>query len=96
MNEGEKSANELFEAHDDSAMIFDLHEKAFNKMPFCVVTEIGVSSYHLCAPLDYLCRNHIIHVLYTIRAIFARCYSIPFKRLRLETQSNQISVSRYI
>lgn len=61
MNEGEKSANELFEAHDDSAMIFDLHEKAFNKMPFCVVTEIGVSSYHLCAPLDYLCRNHIIH-----------------------------------
>ena len=70
MNEGEESASELFEAHDDSAMIFDLHEKAFNKMPFFVVTEIGVSSCHLCAP--------------------------PFKRLRLETHSNQISVSRYI
>lgn len=26
MNEGEKSASELFEAHGDSAMIFDLHE----------------------------------------------------------------------
>lgn len=61
MNEGEKSANELFEAHGDSAMIFDLHEKTFNKMPFFVVVEIGVSSCHLCAPLDYLCRNHIIH-----------------------------------
>ena len=42
MNEGEKSANELFEAHGDSAMIFDLHEKTFNKMPFFVVIEIGV------------------------------------------------------
>ena len=96
MNESEESASELFEAHSDSAMIFDLHEKAFGKMPFFVVIEIGVSSCHLCAPFDYLCRNHIIHVLYTIRAIFARCYSIPFKRLRLETHSNQISVSRYI
>ena len=96
MNESEESASELFEAHSDSAMIFDLHEKAFGKMPFFVVIEIGVSSCHLCAHFDYLCRNHIIHVLYTIRAIFARCYSIPFKRLRLETHSNQISVSRYI
>ena len=61
MNESEESASELFEAHSDSAMIFDLHEKAFNKMPFFVVIEIGVSSCHLCAPLDYLCRNHIIH-----------------------------------
>lgn len=42
MNESEESASELFEAHCDSAMIFDLHEKAFNKMPFFVVTEIGV------------------------------------------------------
>ena len=42
MNEGEKSASELFEAHGDSAMIFDLHEKAFDKMPFFVVIEIGV------------------------------------------------------
>lgn len=42
MNEREESASELFEAHSDSAMIFDLHEKAFNKMPFFVVTEIGV------------------------------------------------------
>ena len=61
MNKSKKSASELFEAHSDSAMIFDLHEKAFNKMPFFVVIEIGVSSCHLCAPLDYLCRNHIIH-----------------------------------
>ena len=61
MNESEESASELFEAHDDSAMIFDLHEKTFNKMPFFVVVEIGVSSCHLCAPLDYLYRNHIIH-----------------------------------
>lgn len=61
MNESEESASELFEAHSDSAMIFDLHEKAFGKMPFFVV--IGVSSCHLCAPppLDYLCRNYIIH-----------------------------------
>lgn len=42
MNESEESASELFEAHSDSAMIFDLHEKAFNKMPFFVVIEIGV------------------------------------------------------
>ena len=42
MNESEESASELFEAHSDSAMIFDLHEKAFDKMPFFVVTEIGV------------------------------------------------------
>ena len=42
MNESEESASELFEAHDDPAMVFDLHEKAFNKMPFFVVTEIGV------------------------------------------------------
>ena len=42
MNESEESASELFEAHGDSAMIFDLHEKAFNKMPFFVVIEIGV------------------------------------------------------
>lgn len=61
MNESEESASELFEAHSDSAMIFDLHEKAFGKMPFFVVIEIGVSSCHLCAPLDYFCRNHIIH-----------------------------------
>ena len=61
MNESEESASELFEAHSDSAMIFDLHEKAFNKMPFFVVTEIGVSSCHICAPRDYLCRNHIIY-----------------------------------
>lgn len=60
MNESEESASELFEAHGDSAMIFDLHEKAFGKMPFFVVVEIGVSSCHLCAPHDYLCRNHII------------------------------------
>ena len=61
MKESEESASELFEAHSDSAMIFDLHEKTFNKMPFFVVIEIGVSSCHLCAPLDYLCRNHIIY-----------------------------------
>ena len=61
MKESEESASELFEAHSDSAMIFDLHQKAFNKMPFLVVTKIGVSSCHICAPLDYLCRNHIIH-----------------------------------
>ena len=61
MNESEESASELFEAHGDSAMIFDLHEKAFNKMPFFVVIEIGVSSCHICAPHDYLCHNHIIH-----------------------------------
>ena len=61
MKESEESASELFEAHGDSAMIFDLHEKAFNKMPFLVVIEIGVSSCHLCAPRDYFCRNHIIH-----------------------------------
>ena len=42
MNESEESASELFEAHGDSAMIFDLHEKAFDKMPFFVVIEIGV------------------------------------------------------
>ena len=42
MNESEESASEFFEAHGDPAMIFDLHEKAFNKMPFFVVTEIGV------------------------------------------------------
>ena len=42
MKESEESASELFEAHGDSAMIFDLHEKAFNKMPFFVVIEIGV------------------------------------------------------
>lgn len=41
MNKSKKSASELFEAHSDSAMIFDLHEKAFNKMPFFVVIEIG-------------------------------------------------------
>ena len=84
MNESEESASELFEAHSDSAMIFDLHEKAFNKMPFFVVTEIGVSSCHLCAPRDY----HFVITLYTICAIFARCYSIPFNRLSLETHSN--------
>ena len=33
MKESEKSANELFEAHGDSAMIFDLHEKAFKAPP---------------------------------------------------------------
>lgn len=58
MKESEESASELFEAHSDSAMIFDLHEKAFNKMPFFVVIEIGVSSCHLCAPHDYLCRKY--------------------------------------
>ena len=42
MNENEESASELFEAHGDSAMVFDLHEKAFDKMPFFVVIEIGV------------------------------------------------------
>lgn len=42
MNESEKSASELFEAHGDSAMVFDLHEKAFDKMPFFVVIEISV------------------------------------------------------
>lgn len=42
MNESEESASELVEARSDSAMIFDLHEKAFNKMPFFVVIEIGV------------------------------------------------------
>ena len=61
MNEGEKSASELFEARSNPAVLFELHEKAFNKMPFFVVTEIGVSSCHLCAPHDYLCRNHIIY-----------------------------------
>lgn len=42
MNKGEKSASELFEAHSDSAIIFDLHKKAFNKMSFFVAIEIGV------------------------------------------------------
>ena len=42
MNESEESASELFEAHGDSAMVVDLHEKAFDKMPFFVVIEIGV------------------------------------------------------
>ena len=42
MNESKESASELFEAHIDSAMIFDLQEKAFNEMPFFVVIEIGV------------------------------------------------------
>lgn len=42
MNKSKKSASELFEAHSDSAMIFDLHEKAFNKMPFLVVIKIRV------------------------------------------------------
>lgn len=42
MKESEESASELFEAHGDSAMVFDLHEKAFDKMPFFVVIEIGV------------------------------------------------------
>ena len=42
MNESEESASEHFEAHGDSAMVFDLHEKAFDKMPFFVVIEIGV------------------------------------------------------
>jgi len=42
MNEGEESASGLFEAHSDSAMVVDLHEKAFDKMPFFVVIEIGV------------------------------------------------------
>ena len=42
MNESEESASELFEAHGDSAMVFDLHEKAFDKMHFFVVIEIGV------------------------------------------------------
>lgn len=42
MNESEKSASELFKAHGDSAMVFDLHEKAFDKMPFFVVIEISV------------------------------------------------------
>ena len=42
MNEGEKSASELFEARSNPAVLFELHEKAFNKMPFFVVIEIGV------------------------------------------------------
>ena len=42
MNESEESASELFEAHGDPAMIFDFHKKAFDKMPFFVVIEIGV------------------------------------------------------
>ena len=84
MNESEESASELFEAHGDPAMIFDLHEKAFNKMPFFIVVEIGVSSCHICAPRDY----HFVIILYTICAIFARCYSISFKQLSLETHSN--------
>ena len=42
MNEGKKSASELFEAHSDPAVLFELHEKAFNKMPFFVVREISV------------------------------------------------------
>ena len=83
MNESEESASELFEAHSDSAMIFDLHEKAFSKMPFFVVIEIGVSSCHLCAPTIIF----VVIILYTTRAIFARCYSIPFKRLSLDTNS---------
>ena len=61
MNESEESASELFEAHGDSAMIFDLHEKTFNKMPFLVVTEIGVSSCHLCAPPTIIFVVNIIH-----------------------------------
>ena len=92
MNESEESASELFEAHSDSAMIFDLHQKAFNKMPFLVVTKIGVSSCHICAPRDY----HFVIILYTICAIFARCYSIPFKRLSLETHSNIVWAGIFI
>ena len=42
MNESEESASELFEAHSDSAMVFDFHEKTFDKMPFFVVIELGV------------------------------------------------------
>ena len=42
MNESEESASGLFEAHSDSAMVFDFHEKAFNKMPIFVVIEIGM------------------------------------------------------
>ena len=42
MNEREESASELFEARSDPTVLFDLHEKAFNKMPFFVVIEIGV------------------------------------------------------
>lgn len=37
MNEREESASELFEAHSDPAVLFELHEKAFIKMPFFVV-----------------------------------------------------------
>ena len=82
MNESEESASELFEAHGDSAMIFDLHEKTFNKMPFFVVVEIGVSSCHLCAPPSII---FVVIILYTTRAIFARCYSVSFKQSSLET-----------
>ena len=42
MNEGKKPASELFEAHSDPAVLFELHEKALNKMPFFVVIEISV------------------------------------------------------
>ena len=40
--QSKESASELFEARSDPAVLFDLHEKAFNKMPFFVVIEIGV------------------------------------------------------
>ena len=61
-------------------------------MPFFVVTEIGVSPCHICVPRDY----HFVIILYTICAIFARCYSIPFKRLSLETHSNIVWAGIFI
>ena len=69
MNEGEKSANELFEAHDDSAMIFDLHEKNIQQDAFLC------SDRNRCIVLASLRPPSIIFVviiLYTYYTRYAR------------------------
>ena len=46
MNERKKSASELFKARCDPAMIFDLPEKAFIKMPFFLYTDPAYPDSH--------------------------------------------------
>ena len=53
MKESEKSASELFEAHGDSAMIFDLHEKAFNTQ---IAEACRCSPYCKAFALSPLCK----------------------------------------
>ena len=42
-----------------SGFLWCIAEKRFDLLPLYIINFI--SSCHLCAPLDYLCRNHIIH-----------------------------------